>query len=56
MAQDVLQAGKEIAERCVPDCWQRFESARIGSFLYVLKLPIGPWSDEHSSGGCRIVI
>ena len=48
--QHLLAVGDGLWRHVPADCGQRSETARIGSFLYLLKLPISPWSDEHSSG------
>ena len=57
MHEQHLLAVRDCLWRYVPtNCWQRSEAPRIGSFLYVLKLTVSTWSDEHSSGHRCIII
>lgn len=57
MHEQHLLAVRDCVRRHAPaDCWQRSEAARIGMLLYLLKLLVSAWSDEHSSGYCSIII
>lgn len=57
MHEQHLLAVHDCLGRYAPaDCWQRSEAARIGPFLYVLKLPVSTWIDEHSEGRCCITM
>lgn len=57
MHEQHLLAVCDCLRRHAPaDCWQKSETARIGSFPCLLKLPVSAWSDKHSSGhGCILM-
>ncbi len=54
--QHFFPVGDCLWRHAPADCWHRSEAARIGSFLYFLKLPVSTWRDEHSSGHCCIIM
>ena len=59
MHEQHLLAVRDCLWRNAPaDCgsWQRSKAPGIRAFLYLLKLPVSTWSDEHSSGHSCIIV